>query len=50
MLPKEIADQEGLSIARICQIFQTVVDQIQVNQVKYGIDPDIMFESVKKFR
>ena len=50
MLPKEIADQEGLSIARISQIFQTVVDQIQVNQVKYGIDPDIMFESVKKFR
>lgn len=50
MLPKEIADQEGLSIARISQIFQTVVDQIQVNQVKYNIDPDVMFEAVKKFR
>ena len=50
MLPKEIADQEGLSIARISQIFQTVVDQIQINQVKYNIDPDVMFEAVKKFR
>lgn len=50
MLPKEIADQEGLSIARISQIFQTVVDQIQQNQVKYNIDPDVLFEAVKKFR
>ena len=50
MLPKEIADQEGLSIARISQIFQTVIDQIQQNQVKYNIDPDILFEAVKKFR
>ena len=50
MLPKEIADQEGLSIARISQIFQTVVDQIQQNQVKYDIDPNILFDAVKKFR
>ena len=50
MLPKEIADQEGLSIARISQIFQTVIEQIQQNQVKYNIDPDILFEAVKKFR
>lgn len=50
MLPKEIADQEGLSIARISQIFQTVVDQIQLNQVKYDIDPNVMFEAVKKFK
>lgn len=50
MLPKEIADQEGLSIARISQIFQTVIEQIQQNQVKYDIDPDILFEAVKKFR
>lgn len=50
MLPKEIADQEGLSIARISQIFQTVIEQVQQNQVKYNIDPDILFEAVKKFR
>lgn len=48
MLPKEIADQEGLSIARISQIFQTVIEQIQKNQVKYNINPDILFEAVKK--
>ena len=50
MLPKEIADQEGLSIARISQIFQNVVDQIQINQVKHDIDPDVMFEAVYKFK
>ena len=50
MLPREIAEQEGLSIARISQIFQTVIDQIQINQVKYDIDPNILFEVVKKFR
>ena len=50
MLPKEIADQEGLSIARVSQIFQTVVDQVQINQVKYDIDPNVLFEAVKKFR
>ena len=50
MLPKEIADQEGLSIARISQIFQTVVEQIQHNQVKYNIDPNMLFDAVKKFR
>ena len=50
MQPKEIADQEGLSIARISQIFQTVIEQIQQNQVKYDIDPNILFSAVKKFR
>jgi DNA-directed RNA polymerase sigma subunit (sigma70/sigma32) len=50
MLPKEIADQEGLSIARVSQIFQTVIDQIHANQVKYDIDPDVLFDVVKKFR
>lgn len=48
MLPKEIADQEGLSIARISQIFRTVVDQMQKNQVKYNIDPNVLFDAVKK--
>lgn len=50
MLPKEIADQENLSIARISQICQTVIDQIQINQVKYNVDPDVLFEAVNKFR
>ena len=50
MLPKEIADQEGLSIARISQIFQTVMEQMQKNQVKYNINPDVLFEAVKKIQ
>lgn len=48
LLPKEIAEQEGLSIARISQIFQTVIEQMQRNQVKYNVNPDILFEAVKK--
>ena len=48
MLPREIADQEGLSIARVSQIFQNVIEQMQKNQAKYNIDKDILFEAVKK--
>lgn len=50
MLPKEIAEQEGLSKARVSQIFQTVVEQMQLNSVKYNINSDILFEAVKKFK
>lgn len=48
MLPKEIAEQEGLSIARISQIFQTVIEQMQRNQVKYDVNQDVLFEAVRK--
>lgn len=48
MLPKEIAEQEGLSIARISQIFQTVVSQMHKNQIKYNINSDLLFDVVKK--
>ena len=48
MLPKEIAEQEGLSIARISQIFQTVIEQIQENSVKYNINPDVLFNALRK--
>jgi RNA polymerase primary sigma factor len=50
MLPKEIAEQEGLSIARVSQIFQSVMEQMQMNQVKYNINPNILFEAVKKIQ
>lgn len=50
LLPKEIAEQEGLSIARISQIFQTVIEQMQCNQVKYNINPDILFDAAKKIQ
>lgn len=48
LTPKEIAEQEGLSIARISQIFQTVIEQMQRNQVKYNVDQDILFDAVRK--
>ena len=48
MLPKEIAEQENLSIARISQIFQSVIEQMQQNSVKYNINPDILFEAVRR--
>lgn len=48
MTPKEIADQEGLSIARISQIFQTVIEKMQYNQAKYGVDSSVLFEAAKK--
>ena len=40
--------QEGLSIARISQIFRTVIEQMQRNQIKYEVDPNILFDAVKK--
>lgn len=50
MLPKEIAEQEGLSKARVSQIFQTVLEQMQVNSVKYDVDPNILFDACRKFK
>ena len=50
MLPKEIADQEGLSKARVSQIFQSVITQIQANSVKYNIDSDVLFDAIRKFK
>lgn len=50
MLPKEIADQEGLSKARVSQIFQSVIEQMQINSVKYDIDSDTLFDAIRKFK
>lgn len=50
MLPKEIADQEGLSKARVSQIFQSVIEQMQINSVKYNINSDILFDAIRKFK
>lgn len=50
MLPKEIADQSGLSVARISQIFQLTMDKIRKNCVKYEIDPELLFQCCEKFR
>lgn len=50
MLPKEIADQEGLSKARVSQIFQSVIEQMQANSVKYNVDSDMLFDAIRKFK
>lgn len=50
LLPKEIADQEDLSVARISQIFQNVMTKVRKNCSKYNIDPGPLFESCRKFR
>lgn len=50
MSPREIADQENLSIARVSQIFQQVLEQMQRNQVKYNIDMNTMFDAVLKIQ
>ena len=50
MLPREIADQEELSVARVSQIFQTVEQQILKNQEKYNIDISSLLEAAKVLR
>ena len=50
MLPREIAEQEGLSIARVSQIFQTVEQQMQHNQAKYNIDISKLIEVASVLR
>lgn len=47
MSPSEIAEQEGLSIARVSQICQDTLEAVQKNQMKYNIDKDILFEAVR---
>ena len=46
MLPKEIAEQEGLSSARVTQIFQTTLDKMIENAKKYNISQDVMYEII----
>lgn len=50
MLPKEIAEQTGLSVARISQIFQLTMEKIRKNCTKYDIDPQVLFSCCEKFR
>lgn len=50
MLPKEIADSEGLSVARISQVLLGVLAKMRENAAKYEIDPAFLFEACSKFR
>ena len=48
LLPREISQQEGLSIARISQILQNVVEKMQLNAAKYDVNIDELFEAARK--
>jgi hypothetical protein len=48
MLPREIAEQENLSIARISQIFQAVIDKVQENQAKYNINIEELIDAASR--
>lgn len=48
MTPREISDQEGLSIARISQILQETISKMKINAQKFDIDSDVLFEVVRK--
>lgn len=50
LTPKEIADQEGLSIARVSQIRLQALAKMRENAAKYEIDPAFLFNCVTKFR
>lgn len=47
MTPKEIAQQEGLSIARVSQIVQSTIDKMKENQKKHNIDSSVMYSAVE---
>ena len=48
MTPREISDQEGLSIARISQILQETINRMKLNAQKYEVDSDTLFDAVRK--
>lgn len=48
LLPREISQQEGLSIARISQILQNVTEKMQLNAAKYDINVYELFEAARK--
>ena len=50
LTPKEIAEQEGLSIARISQVRLQALAKMRENAAKYEIDPGLLFECCSKFR
>jgi DNA-directed RNA polymerase sigma subunit (sigma70/sigma32) len=50
LLPKEIADNEKLSVARISQVVLCALTKMRENAAKYEIDPAFLFEACSKFR
>lgn len=50
LLPKEIADNEKLSVARISQVVLCALTKMRENAAKYEIDSAFLFEACSKFR
>lgn len=48
LLPREISQQEGLSIARISQILQNVTEKMQLNASKFDINIHELFDAARK--
>lgn len=46
LTPKEIAEKENLSVARVCQIVNAVLDIMKKNQDKYNLDADLIWASL----
>lgn len=50
LTPKEVADNEGLSVARISQLLLGALAKMRENATKYGIDAATLFDDCTKFR
>lgn len=50
LTPKEIAEEQGLSLARVSQLCISALQKMRKNAAKYDIDPSSLFEAVQNFR
>lgn len=46
LLPKEIAEQEGLSSARVTQIFQNTLKKMMENAKKFEVDEEVLYDII----
>lgn len=46
LTPKEIAEKENLSVARVCQIVNSVLETMKKNKEKHGFDEDSIWDSL----
>ena len=46
LLPKESAEQEGLSSARVTQIFQNTLKKMMENAKKFEVDEEVMYDII----
>lgn len=50
LTPKEIAEEQNLSLARVSQLAISALQKMRQNAAKYNIDAASLFESVQNFR